>query len=66
MGGQFEGGRKERKKRKENQKEKKKERRIREEEGNWTSVVQWSDPDKLGWNYATRGRCFPTSVLFYA
>ena len=47
------GGRKERKERKEskkeNHKEKKRGRKRRtEEEGNRTSVVQWSDPNKLG------------------
>ena len=45
--------RKEREKRKEGRKERKEERKkkgrkIREEEGNRTSVVQWSDPDRLG------------------
>ena len=45
--------RKEREKRKEGRKERKEERkergrRRREEEGNRTSVMQWSDPDRLG------------------
>ena len=46
-----EKNREKRKKEKKGKKEitrKERGRRRREEEGNWTSVVQWSDPDRLG------------------
>ena len=51
-GDQFMGGRKEKREKKERKKKdtkgKERGRRRREEEGHRTSVVQWSDPNKLG------------------